>query len=49
MYTLQQSTVIVDGNHRYVAGKVYDQELVKVPLVKPVRKTTVSPVDWGNK
>jgi RHS repeat-associated protein len=49
--------VIVDGNHRYVAGRVFGVEPPvtpgtlapsQVPRIKPIQETTVSPADWGN-
>ncbi|RKR84187.1 RHS repeat-associated protein [Mucilaginibacter gracilis] len=49
--------VIIEGNHRYVAGRVFGQEPATVPgnlspsqapLVKPVQETVVDPVDHGN-
>ncbi|NMR36046.1 RHS repeat-associated core domain-containing protein, partial [Chryseobacterium aquaticum] len=48
--------VIVDGNHRYVAGKLTGNEPAQVPgtlspsqqsKVQPVQNTKVDPNDWG--
>lgn len=48
--------VIVDGNHRYVAGKLTGTEPAQVPgtlspsqqsKVQPVKNTKVDPNDWG--
>jgi len=50
--------VIVEGNHRYVAGRVFGQEPAVTPGVRPTHKTgpglswdkmKVDPTDWGNK
>ncbi|WP_238387938.1 RHS repeat-associated core domain-containing protein, partial [Pararcticibacter amylolyticus] len=50
--------VIVEGNHRFVAGRIVGQEPAQVPgtlspsqasSVKPIQATKVDPVDWGNK
>jgi hypothetical protein len=50
--------VIVDGNHRYVAGRVFGQEPPVTPGARPMHKTgpglswdqvKVDPTDWGNK
>ncbi|MCB1237772.1 MAG: RHS repeat-associated core domain-containing protein, partial [Verrucomicrobiae bacterium] len=50
--------VIVDGNHRYVAGRVFGTEPPttpgtlspsQAPRVKPIQETVVDPADWGNK
>ncbi|HHQ6546986.1 TPA: hypothetical protein ACSTJE_001955 [Serratia fonticola] len=49
--------VIVEGNHRYVAGKVVGvlPEIgagtlspSNIPRVKPMHETIVDPTDWGN-
>jgi RHS repeat-associated protein len=49
--------VIVDGNHRYVAGRVYGTEPAQVPYmispsqaerIMPIQQIIVSPLDWGN-
>ncbi|WP_314101484.1 RHS repeat-associated core domain-containing protein [uncultured Stenotrophomonas sp.] len=49
--------VIVDGNHRYVAGRIFGQEPSVVPgsvstsqlsEVRPVQELRFDPVDWGN-
>lgn len=46
--------VIVNGNHRYVAGRLFGIEPPTVPYVrpstsvpKPIQQTTVDPLDWG--
>jgi hypothetical protein len=46
--------VIVNGNHRYVAGRIFGVEPPTVPYVrpstsvpKPIQQTTVDPLDWG--
>jgi len=48
--------IIVDGNHRYVAGRVFGKEPEQVPWVggRPNNaidwsEIPISPVDWGNK
>ena len=50
--------VIVDGNHRYVAGRVFGKEPAQTPWVRPSHKTGpglswdqvfVDAEDWGNK
>lgn len=50
--------VIVDGNHRYVAGKVLGKipettpgtiPLSKAPDVKSVSDIGISDIDWGNR
>ena len=50
-------SVIVDGNHRYVAGRVFGTDppitpamlpSIKQQDVQPVQKLQLSPVDWGN-
>ncbi|NOW95865.1 hypothetical protein FHW89_002529 [Mucilaginibacter sp. SG564] len=50
--------VIVEGNHRFVAGRIVGQEPAQVPgnlspsqapMVKPIQSTKVDPLDWGNK
>ena len=49
--------VIIDGNHRFVAGRVFGTEPATVPgtlspsslpLVKPIQQTKVVPQDFGN-
>ena len=49
--------VIVEGNHRYVAGRVFGTEPPITPgtlapsqasRVKPIQETVVDPADWGN-
>jgi RHS repeat-associated protein len=49
--------VIVDGNHRYVAGRLVGTEPPTTPgtlspsqagNVQPIQNTTVDPTDWGN-
>ncbi len=51
-------SVIVEGNHRYVAGRVYGTEPPvapgtmspsQAPKVKPIQETVVDPNDWGNR
>jgi hypothetical protein len=46
--------VIVNGNHRYVAGRIFGVEPPTVPyprpstsVPKPIQQTTVDPADWG--
>lgn len=48
--------VIVEGNHRYVAGKLFGNEPAQVSgtlspsqqsRVGPIQNTTVDPNDWG--
>lgn len=48
--------IIVDGNHRYVAGRVYGQEPPITPWpggnpssVIPWDDVKIDPQDWGNK
>jgi len=50
--------VIVDGNHRYIAGKmqgtmpeVQASKMApsKVFKIQPIQKIQIDPVDWGNK
>lgn len=50
--------VIVKGNHRYVAGKIVGilPEIIpgtlspsQMPRIKPMSKTVVDLIDWGNK
>jgi RHS repeat-associated protein len=50
--------VIVDGNHRYVAGKIFGKvpnvtpgvmPMSKAPDVKPVIELKIDPDDWGNR
>jgi hypothetical protein len=49
--------IIVDGNHRYVAGRIYGQEPSTVPgtisnsqldKVKPIKNIAIDLTDWGN-
>jgi hypothetical protein len=49
--------VVVEGNHRYVAGKVAGKmpetspgtlSPSQVPNIKPMSSTTVDDFDWGN-
>lgn len=51
-------SVIVEGNHRYVAGRLYGKEPPvapgtispsQAPKVKPIQETVVDPNDWGNR
>lgn len=50
--------VLVDGNHRFVAGRVFGTEPKnvpgtmspsQVPFIKPVRELKIDLFDWGNK
>lgn len=50
--------VIIEGNHRYVAGRLVGQEPAQVPgilspsqagKVQPVQNLKIDPVDWGNR
>lgn len=48
--------IIVNGNQRYVAGRIFGVEppttpwtlpSSSTPLIKPIQQTTVSPLGWG--
>lgn len=48
--------VIIEGNHRYVAGRIWGVEPEQIPWVispsqinkaVPIQKTIVNPLDWG--
>jgi RHS repeat-associated protein len=48
--------VIVDGNHRYIAGRLFGTEPTIVPgslspsqvsKIVPIQQTKVNPIDWG--
>lgn len=48
--------IIVDGNHRYVAGRIFGQEPAQIPWTggNPSRvidwsNLKIDPFDWGNK
>ncbi len=50
--------VIIEGNHRYVAGRIFGKEPESVPWaispsqqsrIKPVNELKIDPTDWGNK
>jgi RHS repeat-associated protein len=50
--------IIVDGNHRYVAGRLFGTDPAtapgtisrsQIPLAKPVQDLKFDPLDWGNK
>jgi len=49
--------VIVNGNHRYVAGRIFGVEPPQVPgtlapsqvpQIKPIQQIKLDPTDWGN-
>ena len=49
--------VIVNGNHRYIAGRVFGQEPAQVPgtlspsqtsLIQPIQKIILDPVNYGH-
>lgn len=50
--------IIVEGNHRYVAGRLVGKEPEILPgaiapsqrsLAKPIQEIKIDPIDWGNK
>ena len=52
-----EGNVIIDGNHRYIAGRIFGTEppiaegsmsLSQGTQVRPIQNTIVDPVDWGN-
>ena len=54
---MSESGVIIEGNHRYVAGRVFGKEPStssgtlspsSKPLVKPIQNIKLDPLDWGN-
>ena len=55
---LNDGKVIVDGNHRYVAGRLVGQEPAQTAgtlspsqagKVQPVQNIKIDPSDWGNR
>jgi len=49
--------ILVDGNHRYIAGRLYGTEPPvtpgslspsQIPLAKPIQELKFDPLDWGN-
>jgi hypothetical protein len=48
--------IIVDGNHRYIAGRIFGQEPLQIPgaggrinSIINWSKLKIDPFDWGNK
>ena len=48
----EENNVIVEGNHRYIAGKMSGVKVPRVPGVSrgsgiPIRDVAIDPVNWG--